>query len=750
MAISTKNPPIPQETIEKHGIKQQEYQNIIKLLGRHPNINELGMFSVMWSEHCCYKSSKKLLKTLPTEAEHVVCGPGENAGIIDIGDDIYITFKIESHNHPTAVEPYQGAATGVGGILRDIFTMGARPIALLNSLRFGNLNNPKNRYLFGKAVAGIAGYGNCMGIPTVGGECCFDDCFSGNPLVNAMAVGVIYDKNIITSGAQGTGNPVIYVGSATGRDGMGGAAFASKEITDDSEKDRPAVQVGDPFTEKLLMEACLEAFQTDAVIAAQDMGAAGLTCSVSEMASKGNMGINLDLDKVPARADNMIPYEYLLSESQERMLFVVDKDKVGTIQKIFDKWELPAVQVGTVTDSDKIVITFKKDIVVDLDPKSLTDNAPEYAHPSAEPDYIKECQAFKLDSVEDISLNQLESTLLKILNSPNIASKAWVFNQYDRQVQNNSITESADNAAALVRIRDKHGKLTNKGLAISVDCNSRFTYLDPYNGAALAVLEAARNVACTGAKPLAITNNLNFANPEKPEMFWQLEQAAKGMADACKALNTPVTGGNVSLYNETNATPIYPTPVIGMVGLIENVNNSLKTGFTTPEDIIILVGETKEELGGSEYLATLHNIVKGKIPSYSFSHEQKLHQFCETAAEMKLLSSCNDLSEGGLLVALAESCITNSLGAKLVSNTAKLTTRLDASLFGESTGRLLLSLSAQNLDKTKGLLEKLDLPYNIIGRVQPDLLEIENSILKIRIDEVKKVWTSALPRLMAV
>ncbi|MGD9581195.1 MAG: phosphoribosylformylglycinamidine synthase subunit PurL [Vampirovibrionia bacterium] len=733
---------------KQHGLKEEEYKKIINLIGRKPNINELGMFSVMWSEHCCYKSSKNLISQFPTKNEFVVCGPGENAGIIDFEDDIYITFKIESHNHPTAVEPFQGATTGVGGILRDIFTMGARPIANLNSLRFGNLEDKRNRYLFSNAVAGIAWYGNCVGVPTVGGETWFDDKFTGNPLVNAMTVGVIYDKKIIKSGAKGIGNSLIYVGSRTGRDGMAGAAFASKEITEESNKDRPAVQVGDPFKGKLLIESCLEAFKTNKVIACQDMGAAGLTCSVSEMASNGDVGIKLNLDLIPSTSNDITPYEFLLSESQERMMLVTKPEDSEEIINIFKKWGLPAVKVGEIISDKRIIITHKNEEVVNIPSESLTKNAPCYDLPDTIPEYIKEFQDICIDKIPDIEDILIENKLLELLNTLNICSKNWVYQQFDRQVQNNTILHSDHNTSALIRLRDKTGKPLLKGVSICLDCNSRYTYIDPYKGTCLAILEAARNLAVIGSKPLAITNNLNFANPEKPQMFWQLKEACRAIKDTCSELNIPVTGGNVSLYNESNGEAILPTPVIGMIGKTNNINNTITPDFKYNDDIVLLVGEYNFKIDGSEYLYKYFNKTGKSIPEYNINDEKMIHKFCIECADSNLLNSCTDISIGGLLITISKCCFKNNKGIKLTNKILSLSNRKDESIFGESSGNLIISISPENLKKTKEKLEQLSLNYTIIGKIQDQYIEIENTPVKICLAKAHKAWKSALPTIM--
>jgi phosphoribosylformylglycinamidine synthase len=565
--------PFTAAEIASEGIKPEEYEEIVKRLGRHPNKAELGMFGVMWSEHCCYKNSRPLLKQFPTTGEKILVGPGENAGVVDLGDGLRLAFKIESHNHPSAVEPFQGAATGVGGILRDIFTMGARPIAILNSLRFGNLQDARNRRIFAGVVEGISHYGNSVGVPTVGGEIYFDNAYNGNPLVNAMALGLMETEEIVKSGAKGLGNPVLYVGSTTGRDGMGGASFASAELTDKSMDDRPAVQVGDPFLEKSLIEACLEAFKTGAVVAAQDMGAAGITCSTSEMAAKGGVGIELDLDKIPVRETGMVPYEYLLSESQERMLFVAASGREGELIEIFQRWGLQAVVAGQVIAEPIVRILFKGEIAAEIPATALADNTPIYHREllTEPPEYAQKAQLWQ-DSTIPIPESHNE-ILLKLLDSPSIASKRWIYRQYDHQVQNNTVILPGGADAAVIRVRPLGANPANsrRGVAATTDCNPRYVYLDPYNGAKLAVAEAARNLSCVGADPIAVTDNLNFGSPENSIGYWQLATACQGIAEACQEMNTPVTGGNVSLYNETvdaagSPQSIYPTPVIGMVG----------------------------------------------------------------------------------------------------------------------------------------------------------------------------------------
>lgn len=723
------------------GLTDEEYQRVVEILGRKPNWTETGLYSVMWSEHCSYKNSKPVLRRFPTSGPRVLQGPGEGAGIVDIGDNQAVVFKIESHNHPSAIEPYQGAATGVGGIIRDVFSMGARPIALLNSLRFGELKTPRVKYLFEHVVAGIAGYGNCIGIPTVGGEVNVDPTYEGNPLVNAMCVGLIDHDKIQKGVASGIGNPVIYVGASTGRDGIHGATFASEELNDESEKKRPAVQVGDPFMEKLLLEACLELIDTGIVVGIQDMGAAGLTCSSAEMASKAGNGIEMNLDLVPQREAGMSAYEMMLSESQERMLVVVEKGKEDQAIALFDKWGLASAVVGTVTDDGMLRLVHHGEVVANVPVKSLADDAPVYHRVSAVPAYYEANAA--VDPVAGISEPaDLNETLKAVLSQPTVASKEWVYQQYDHIVRANTAVKPGSDAA-VVMVRG-----TRKALAMSTDCNGRYVYLDPKVGGAIAVAESARNVVCSGAEPLAITDCLNFGSPEKPEVFWQFENAVDGMSEACLALNTPVIGGNVSFYNERSGDAIYPTPTVGMVGLIADVDHITTQHFKREGDVIILLGETYAELGGSEYQKLVTGGISGRPPQLDLQKEASLQQLVLTAIRQGLVKSAHDLSEGGLAVALAESCFGEEIGA-MVELTTEL--RADVALFSESQSRILLSVDADQADAVLAMAEQLSVPARVIGKTGGARLVVNvngKEAVNAPLSDLKAAWKDAIPCLI--
>ncbi|NLZ92605.1 MAG: phosphoribosylformylglycinamidine synthase subunit PurL [Firmicutes bacterium] len=720
------------------GLKDEEYQMIIEILGREPNYVELGMFSVMWSEHCSYKNSKDVLRTFPTKGDRVLQGPGENAGIVDIGDGLAVCFKIESHNHPSAIEPYQGAATGVGGIIRDIFTMGARPIASLNSLRFGTLDDAHVRYIFDGVVSGIAGYGNSIGVPTVAGEVYFDSSYQGNPLVNAMCVGLLEVEKIKLGRATGKGNPVILVGARTGRDGMHGVTFASEELSEASEEKSPEVQVGDPFTEKLLLEACLELINNDDIVGIQDLGGAGLTCATSEMASRGGSGMEIELDLVPCREEGMTPYEIMISESQERMLLVVTPEKEKKVHDTFKRWGLISTTIGHVTDDGILRIRQDGKVVAEVPARSLAEDSPVYCPAYQEPAYLKTTAALDLQSLPDVQ--DANQVLLKLLASPNIASKEWVWQQYDYMVRTSTVVlPGAD--AAIIRIRG-----TKKGIALSTDCNARYVYLDPYTGGKIAVAEAARNVVCSGGEPLAITNCLNFGNPEKPEIFWQFRQAVCGMSEACSAFNTPVTGGNVSFYNETNGEAIYPTPVVGMVGLLEDVQQHCTPAFKAAGDVVVLLGDTYDELGGSEYLANIHQKVQGQPPALDLEKEKALHKVVLAAIKQGLVKSAHDLSEGGLAVALAECCFTNEIGAAISLSTQGL--RLDSLLFGETQSRVLVSVAPDKLSLFLELAAQNLVPAYKIGQTGGTNLQVTvdgAAQIKLPLSQLKKAWQEAIP-----
>ncbi|SFE73949.1 phosphoribosylformylglycinamidine synthase [Paenibacillus catalpae] len=731
---------VEQKIYQQFGVSDYEFELICGFLGRKPNYTEIGVFSVMWSEHCAYKNSKPILKKFPITGPRVLMGPGEGAGIVDIGDNQAVVFKIESHNHPSAVEPYQGAATGVGGIIRDIFSMGARPVALLNSLRFGKLENDRVKYLFENVVSGIAGYGNCIGIPTVAGEVMFDESYEGNPLVNAMCVGLIDHDKIQRGVAKGVGNPVFYVGPATGRDGIHGATFASVELTEESEEKRTAVQVGDPFMEKLVMESTLELINSGIVLGIQDMGAAGLTCSSAEMASKAGNGLELYLDEVPQRETGMTPYEMMLSESQERMLFVVEPQHEAQAQEIFDRWGVICKKVGKVTDDGRLRLFHQGEQVADMPVKALVDECPVYEKPSQEPAYYRANAT--LDTAAFAEVTDLTGALEKVLASPTVASKEWVYNQYDYMVRTSTAVQPGSDAA-VVTIRG-----TRKGLAMTTDCNGRYVYLDPEVGGRIAVAEAARNIVCSGAEPLAITDNLNFGSPEKPEVFWQIEKAADGMSEACRVLDTPVIGGNVSLYNENAKGAIYPTPVIGMVGLVHDVDHITTQGFKKEGDVIILVGDTKAEFGGSELLYVLNGAAEGRPPAIDLATEKNMLGAVLTAIQGGLVASAHDLSEGGLAVALAESAISGKIGAEVNVATDL---RPDHLLFSESQTRILLSATPEKAAALQAHLTEQGVVNAAIGTVKGSSLTINvngKSGVNAPVKQLEKVWKDAIPCLM--
>ncbi|MCL6605253.1 MAG: phosphoribosylformylglycinamidine synthase subunit PurL [Paenibacillus sp.] len=743
--VSVKEPTAEQIAEQKiysqFGVSDSEYELIKSFMGRLPNYTEIGVFSVMWSEHCAYKNSKPLLRRFPVTGPRVLMGPGEGAGIVDIGDNQAVVFKIESHNHPSAVEPFQGAATGVGGIIRDIFSMGARPVALLNSLRFGKLESDRVKYLFEHVVSGIAGYGNCIGIPTVGGEIMFDDSYDGNPLVNAMCIGLIDHDKIQRGVAKGVGNPVFYVGPPTGRDGIHGATFASVELSEETEAKRSAVQVGDPFMEKLVMESCLELINSGIVIGIQDMGAAGLTCSSAEMASKAGNGLELYLDQVPQREEGMTPYEMMLSESQERMLFVVEPKDEAQAQEIFDRWGVICCKVGKVTDDGRLKLIHHGEVVGDMSVTALVDECPVYDKPSSIPAYYVANETVDTLNYEEVT--DLGGALRTVLGSPTVASKAWVYNQYDYMVRTSTAVRPGSDAA-VITIQG-----TRKGLAMTTDCNGRYVYLDPEVGGRIAVSEAARNIVCSGAQPLAITDNLNFGNPEKPEIFWQMEKAVDGMAEACRVLDTPVIGGNVSLYNENASGSIYPTPVVGMVGLVEDTDHITTQAFKQEGDAILLLGVTQAELGGSEFQYAVHGVTEGRPPALDLETEKKLLNAVLGAIRAGLVRSAHDLSEGGLSVALAESCISGGIGANVEWSANGL--RSDVALFSETQSRIVLTSAPDRAEELKAAIAAAGVPVEIIGTVGGDRLRVNldgTSVLDEPVAELKFIWEDAIPCLM--
>ena len=732
-------------TVEAHGLRPDEYQRVLEILGREPTMTELGIFSVMWSEHCSYKSSRLHLRRLPTEGPRVVQGPGENAGAVDIGDGLTAVFKIESHNHPSFIEPYQGAATGVGGIIRDIFTMGARPIALLNSLRFGTLEDPATRQLVDGVVAGIAGYGNSIGIPTVGGEVAFEQSYAGNPLVNVFCLGVAEADKLAMGLASGAGNPVYYVGAKTGRDGIHGATMASAEFDEHSADSRPAVQVGDPFMEKLLLEACLEVMQTDALVGIQDMGAAGLTCSTSEMGARGDVGIEIDVSLVPQRETGMTPYEIMLSESQERMLLVAKRGREAEVEQVFEKWDLHAVRIGEVTGDGRLRVRDHGEVVAEIPNRQLADRAPLYDRPTHRPAYLTQAQL--LDVAALAAPAELSGTWLDLLGAPVIASKRWVYRQYDHMVRTNTVALPGL-GAAVVRVKG-----TGRALAFSVDGNGRYCYLDPAEGGRLAVAEASRNVACAGAVPIGATNCLNFGNPERPEIMWQFTQAVDGIAEACRALEIPITGGNVSLYNETDGRAIYPTPVLGVVGLIDDVTRVLTRVFPAGGLEIVLLGDASGELGGSEYLTVAHGLVAGRPAAVDLHRERALQTLLVDAARDRLIRSAHDCAEGGFAVTLAECCVeSGGVGARVeLSGPTGPDDRflLVRALFGEAPSRVLVSASPGERDRLLGRARELSVPATVIGQTGGERLAISIAgavVADIGLDEAEQAWANGLTR----
>jgi len=761
---------ITPEILDQHNITPEEFERIKRLMGREPNITELGIFSVMWSEHCSYKSSKVHLRRLPTEGECLVQGPGENAGIVDIGDGWCVAFKIESHNHPSFIEPYQGAATGVGGILRDIFTMGARPVAAMNSLRFGPIRDEdiddsleqasanaiaRNRRLVAGVVKGLGDYGNSFGVPTIGGEVAFADCYSLNPLVNAFALGLVRREQIFYGKAEGIGNSVIYVGAKTGRDGIHGATMASAEFDEEAMEKRPTVQVGDPFSEKLLLEACLEAMRAGAIVGIQDMGAAGLTSSSCEMGARAGTGLEINLDLVPQRETGMTAYEMMLSESQERMLIVAKRGHERQLMEIFHRWDLDAVIIGQVIAEEKLRALHNGEVVADIPNKALTDEAPRYNRPQKPSVITAEDVTPKIET----AISNLESQisgewqvfteiLRRLIASPNLASKQWVYRQYDHMVRTNTVVLPGSDAA-VIRVKE-----TRRSLAMSLDCNSRYCHLNPREGARLAVAEAARNVVCSGAKPLAITNCLNFASPERPEAMWSFSETIDGMAEACRALGTPVTGGNVSFYNETEGQGVYPTPVIGMLGLIEDAKHTTTQWFKAAGDVILLLGVTQNDLGASEILSVLAGETSGAVPRLDLEAEKAVQKVCLDAIRAGLVRSAHDCSDGGLAVALAESCFSsyrrNAVGARIdLSEHAKLSGPQRAALFfGESPSRIIISLKPEHVAEVKNIAGQAGVDCAVIGETGGAELSVAcdgESLIEITVASLEEIWRNALP-----
>ncbi len=726
------------------GLREDEFVMIKNILGRTPNFTETAIYSVMWSEHCSYKNSILWLKKLPKDGPHMLVKAGEeNAGLVDIGDGMGCVFKIESHNHPSALEPYQGAATGVGGINRDIFTMGARPIAQLNSLRFGNIERDRTKWLVKGVVKGIGDYGNAFGIPIVGGEVAFDDSYNTNPLVNAFSAGVIDINNMISATAKGPGNPVFIVGSSTGKDGIAGAAFASKDITEDSASDLPSVQVGDPFMEKLLLEATMELSKTDAIVGMQDMGAAGITCSTCEMSAAGDVGMEINLDHVPTRQENMLPYEILLSESQERMLVVVQKGKEDIVKDIFTKWDLHAEEIGVVTDTKRIRYYMGGELVGDVPAESLVlgGGAPQYEREYKEPAYYQEFKKFNIDSVKQPE--SLKDVAHALLAMPNIASKKWVYEQYDSMVGTRTMTTNVPSDAGVVNIKG-----TNKGLAMTVDCNSRYVNADPEVGTMIAVSEAARNIVCSGGVPSAVTNCLNFGNPYNPESYWQFVGAIKGMSAACLKFNTPVTGGNVSFYNQSVTDgveiPVYPTPTIGMIGILEDKNKLMSMDFKSKGDLIFLIGEYKEDIGSSEYLASYHGVKSSPAPYFDMEEEFKMQEVIKVLIHNNLVNATHDVADGGLYVTLVEMCLNRNLGFDIVTDSE---IREDAFLFGEGQGRVVVAVSEDEEDEFLEYMISTKVNLTLLGHVTKGKMVVDDEHFSF-VNEAKDIFENALGNLL--
>lgn len=742
------DPEITPEVVADHGLSEEEYQRVCSVMGREPTFTELGVFSAMWSEHCGYKNSKRLLRLLPTRAPWVIQGPGENAGVIDVGDGYALAFKIESHNHPSAVEPYQGAATGVGGILRDIFTMGARPVAVLDSLRFGDLDSGRVRYLFDGVVKGVGDYGNCVGIPNIGGEVVFDRGYEGNPIVNAMCLGLMKREELITAAASGVGNPLMAVGARTGRDGIHGATFASEELSEDAdESSRPQVQVGDPFTEKLLLEASLELIASGAISAIQDMGAAGITSSASEMAGRGGSGVEMEMTDVPVREEGMTPYEILLSESQERMLVVAEKGREDEVHRILEKWELEAAVIGQVTDDGMFRVLENGKVVADIPALPLTDGCPTYEREGIEAEEVTALREMDL-SEHLIPEGDLSRSFLLLLGSPNVASKQWIYHQYDTTVRTSTAVRPGGDAG-VVRIRG-----TKRAVAATTDCNGRFVYLQPKTGAMAAVAEAARNLVCVGAMPTAITNNLNFGNPLKAHIYYQLREAVMGMRDACAAFETPVTGGNVSLFNETDGKAIYPTPVIGMVGVIDDVDRITPNAFRNVGDDIVLLGDNTGEIGGSEYLYVTADLVAGEPPSVDLEGEKRLQQAMLAMIHEGLVTAAHDCSQGGLACTLAEMALGDGEDPLGVAAEIDEELRPVVSLFGESQGRIVVSCNPASTEALLGAAERYEVPAQRIGSVVDAesgfKLQVRDASVSAALADMSEAYFQAIPKIMDV